>query len=94
MEQEFYEGFIAAKTADGKTLAEAEASWENYLATTVSREVIFGVITDLVSDFLYYDRKEDDDLPHGSIEKAIEVGAITLDEIVEQFSTEVRKSAK
>lgn len=46
---------------------------------------ILNTVEDLVSKFLYYDRKEDDDLPNGAIETAIERGEITIDEIVEQF---------
>ena len=32
---------------------------------------ILGCTEDLVSNFLYYDRKEDEDLPRGTIEEAI-----------------------
>jgi len=43
------------------------------------------VVGDLVAGFLYYDRKEDEDLPNGAIETAIENGEITTDEIVDKF---------
>lgn len=49
------------------------------------REIILDTVTDLVSDFMYYDRKEDEELPHGAIEGAVERGEITVDEIVEAF---------
>ena len=50
-----------------------------------TKTLILGNVADLVSDFLYYDRKEDEDLPKGAIELAIENGEITVDEIVEHF---------
>lgn len=52
---------------------------------------ILGVITDLVSNFLYYDRKEDMDLPKGAIDKAVENGEITIDEMVQAFREELEK---
>lgn len=44
----------------------------------------------LVDGFLYYDRKEDETLPVGAIEKAITLGLLTVDQIVEMFDTRVR----
>lgn len=35
------------------------------------KKLIFANVTDLVSNFLYYDRKEDEDLPCEAIENAI-----------------------
>jgi hypothetical protein len=52
------------------------------------RQIILDAVTDLVADFLYYDRKEDEDLPVGEIELAIEEGDITAVEIVEHFRAE------
>lgn len=46
--------------------------------------------TDLAGALLYYDRKEDEELPRGEIEAAIEAGEITADEIVTRFSDELR----
>lgn len=40
------------------------------------------VIEDLVTDFLYYDRKEDEDLPLNTIEEVVKNGEITKEEIV------------
>lgn len=51
----------------------------------MSKQIILNVIDDLVSDFLYYDRKEDEDLPRGAIEKAIEDQVISAEEIVSKF---------
>ncbi|MEE9374509.1 MAG: hypothetical protein V3V00_15750 [Saprospiraceae bacterium] len=53
------------------------------------KEKILKTVSDLVADFLYYDRKEDEELPKGSIEKAIHDGEITIDEIVERFKSEL-----
>lgn len=55
------------------------------------REHILGKVSDLVACFLYYDRKDDEDLPRGEIEAAIEAGEITADEIVEAFGEELDK---
>lgn len=49
------------------------------------RESIINTITDLVSDFLYYDRKDDEELGRGAVETAIRRGDITIDEIVKVF---------
>ena len=53
------------------------------------RALILDTTTDLVGSLLYYDRKEDDDLPTGSIEHALEQGEITREEIVEAFQREL-----
>ena len=49
------------------------------------REHILDCADDLAGAFMYYDRKEDKDLPRGAIEEAIAAGEITVDEIVAQF---------
>lgn len=51
------------------------------------RERILATIEDLVTDFLYYDRKEDEDLPVGAIEEAIGTGEITAEEMSAAFVT-------
>lgn len=53
------------------------------------REKILGHVGDLVSDFLYYDRKECEDLPLGAIERAVKDGVITKEEIVAKFAEEL-----
>lgn len=63
----------------------AELSKRTPLVGTARRDMILGVVDDLVSDFLYYDRKEDEELPRESIEAAIEAGEITVDRIVDAF---------
>jgi len=49
------------------------------------REHILATVDDAVSDLLYYDRKEDEDLPRGSIEDAVADHEISVDEMVETF---------
>lgn len=49
------------------------------------REVILATVSNLVADFLYYDRQDDKDLPMEEIEAAIREGDITADAIVEHF---------
>ena len=56
------------------------------MTTTTRRQTIFSTVTDLVSDFLYYDRKDDKELPRGSIREAVEAGEITEAEIVAHFA--------
>lgn len=55
------------------------------------KDLIKDTIDDLVSCFLYYDRKEDEDLPVGEIEKAISEGIITIDEMVQVFSETLKE---
>lgn len=43
-------------------------------------------ISDLAVDFLLYDRKEDEELPVGAIEKAVAGGLITRERIIELFA--------
>ena len=53
------------------------------------RDLVFATLSDMVSNFLYYDRKEDEDLPRGTIEKMIEDGEITAQQIVQKFGNEL-----
>lgn len=48
-------------------------------------------IQDMVSKFLYYDRKEDKNLPRGKIEECIENNTITMYEICSTFNKELFK---
>jgi len=47
--------------------------------------------SDLMGSFLYYDRKEDEDLLRGAIESALLSGVITVDEILNIFREELEK---
>lgn len=53
------------------------------------RERILNRVSDLVKNFLFYDRKEDRKLPLGGIEDAIEAKEITVEEIVDEFKEEL-----
>ncbi len=53
------------------------------------KELILASISDLVMDLMYYDRKEDEDLPKGEIEKSMEEGEISVDEMTDQFTTKL-----
>lgn len=48
-------------------------------------EHILGSVEDAVSNLLYYDRKEDEELPRGAIEAAIINRPELLNEIVKRF---------
>ena len=58
------------------------------------KEIILDTVNDLVSAFLYYDRKEDEELALGDIEKAIENKDITINEIVECFKDSLIEELK
>lgn len=49
-------------------------------------EHILGTVDDLVADFLYYDRKENEELPQGAIQAAILEGEISAELIIERFT--------
>lgn len=57
-----------------------------------TRELIEAVVTDMVANLLYYDRKEDEELPRGAIEEAIENKIISADEIVSLFEKELKEN--
>lgn len=58
------------------------------------RGLILTSVADLVSNLLYYDRKEDEELEVGAIEEAIKAGEVTVEEIVAVFSSELRDGLK
>lgn len=55
------------------------------------RKIILNTVDDLVTNFLYYDRKEDKSLPVDAIKEAISVGEIRIMEIVNHFESNLRK---
>ncbi len=83
------ESYIKGAVSAGQTLGEAEALW---VKSTITKGLILDFVSDMVADFLYYDRKECEQLPLGAIEEAIDSGVITVDEIVAKFRTEVDTS--
>ena len=56
------------------------------------KDILIDTINDLVSDLLYYDRKEDEELPIGVIEKAVKDGDITVEQITETFKSKLVKT--
>jgi hypothetical protein len=49
------------------------------------RQLILAAVDDLAADLTYDDRKEDEDLPSGSIGDAVRAGEITIGEMTEAF---------
>ena len=56
------------------------------------KDTILGTVEDLVSNFLYYDRKGDEDLPIGAIEDAVKRGVVSIEDIVAQFGASLIES--
>mgnify|MGYP000846215312 FL=1 len=56
------------------------------------RQHILDAVTDMVADFMYYDRKEDEDLPLESIEEAVELGEISVQEIIDAFASDLKQN--
>ncbi len=56
---------------------------------TKRKKLIRATVRVMVSNLLYYDRKEDVALPVGAIEEAIEAGEISLDGLVGMFRSEL-----
>jgi hypothetical protein len=55
------------------------------------KEIVFEVITELVTAFLRNDRKKDEDLPKGALQEMIEKEVITVEEIVDRFREELEE---
>jgi hypothetical protein len=53
------------------------------------RKVILNTIANLVQNFLYYDRKDDENLKENDIVQAIDDKIISIDEIVDTFRKEI-----
>jgi hypothetical protein len=60
--------------------------------TSERKQLILDTIDDLVANFLYYDRKEDEDLPLHEIEDAVKNGEITIEEMTNRFSERLSQS--
>lgn len=58
------------------------------------KKLILDAVSDLVYDFLVYDREDDEELPRGSIQDAIKNGKITTDEIIEKFRQQFNQQIK
>lgn len=49
------------------------------------KQLIVNTISDLCMDFLYYDRKEDDELTQNDLIEAVKNKEITIDQMVNVF---------
>ena len=58
----------------------------------IVKQTILDTIDDLCSDFLYYDRKEDENLTMELLNKAVEDGEITVKEMVDKFESCLRNT--
>jgi hypothetical protein len=47
--------------------------------------LILATVENAVASLMFYDRKEDEDLPVGAIEEAVRAGEITMAEMVDHF---------
>jgi len=54
-------------------------------------KTIHNTTKDLVVKFLYYNRKEDEELPVGAIDDAIKSGETSVEEIVAVFEKSLRE---
>lgn len=53
--------------------------------------LILDTLEDLVTNFLYYDRKEDEEVPLNFIESSIDNNLITIEEIINHFEYLLKK---
>lgn len=58
---------------------------------TVRRDTVLLAIDDLVTSFTHYDRKDDEELPQGEIEAAVEAGEVTIEEMVAKFAKSLKR---
>ena len=61
---------------------------------TDRRQLILDTVSDLMSNLLYYNRKEDEELPVGAIEEAVWAGEITESEILAVVEKELHASVQ
>ena len=59
-----------------------------------SKETVMNTINDTVCDLLIYNRKEDEELPIGEIERMVSEGEVTVEEIVNEFQSVLVKTIK
>lgn len=60
--------------------------------STTKRETAIAALTDLVSDFAYYDRKEDEELSSDDVRELLASGEITITNIAEVFERVLREN--
>lgn len=57
----------------------------NKIEEKTTKQKVLDRVSDLVTSFVYYDRKEDEELDVDQLNEAIESGEVTVNEIVEKF---------
>ena len=57
-----------------------------------NKELILDHIETTVSNFVYYDRRNCEELPQGALEKAVENGEISVEDMVEHFKSLLKSS--
>jgi hypothetical protein len=55
------------------------------------KTLVLNSVSDLVTNFIYYDRKDDSELTSDMLFDAIDMNIISLDEIIDHFSSELRR---
>lgn len=55
------------------------------------KQILEDTICDVVRDFVYYGREEDEDLPSGSIQRMVGCGDTSIEEITGVFKRELEK---
>ena len=66
---------------------------ETYSAVNENKKVN-DLISDLVANFLYYDRKEDEEMPVGKLQDLIKSDKLTVEDITYIFNQELKKQLK
>lgn len=56
------------------------------------KKIILDTIGDLCSDFVFYDRKEDEELSIEQLKEAVNSGETTIDEMVAEFRKNLEES--
>ena len=83
--------------ARGDNRAFATNSWHSTISVhgaeerKAVRQEILNTLEDLVGSFMYSDRRDDEDLPVGAVQRAVEQGAISVEEMIEVFARQLRK---
>lgn len=94
---EIVEGIVFGLAQELDMLAPANAGAidkELEVNERTRRQNILACTSDLVGALLYYDRKEDEDLPRGAIEEAIAAGETSVDEIAAVFRAYLERGLK
>ena len=58
----------------------------------IQKQLILDIVSDIVGDFIYYDRKNCETLSADQLKEALNTGIITLDEIADHFREVLIKS--